>query len=118
MAQLIRLLVVKNLRGHLLSLTRILDQLGLAATEVIWSSRFLQLLRDCINDFGARGARQFSQFFERILQIPFRDALLFQANQKRTLLRSLRTRFDHSFARTPENVSRSESIRSNIPASL
>src|SRR5436305_1071447 len=59
-----RKLIVKNHRGHLLILTRILDQLCLAATDVIRSRRFRQLLRDCIDDFGARGARQFAQFFE------------------------------------------------------
>src|SRR5207248_11687504 len=113
-----RKLIVKNHRGHLLILTRILDQLCLAATDVIRSRRFRQLLRDRINDFGASRTRQFAQVFESILQVPFRDALLFQANQERALLCSFRTRFNHPFARTPENLRRSESIRSNIPASL
>src|SRR5437870_7122482 len=81
-------------------LARVFDGLSFAATDVVWSGRFLQFLRDGINNFRAGGIRQLSQFVKGILQIPFRDAFLFEANQKRALLRFLRTRFNHPCART------------------
>src|SRR6058998_3296308 len=81
-------------------LARVFDRLSLAAADIVRSGRFLQFLRDGINNFRAGGSRQLSQFVKGILQIPFRDAFLFEANQERTLLCFLPTRFNHPCART------------------
>src|SRR5439155_7800865 len=81
-------------------LTRVFDRLSFAAADIVRSSWFLQFLRNGIDNFRAGGIRQLSQFVKGILQIPFRDAFLFEANQKRTLLRFLPTRFNHPCART------------------
>ena len=92
-------------------LTRIFDRFRFAATDVVRRSRFLQLLRDRIDNFGAGGIRQLAQFFERILQVPFRDAFLFEANQERALLCFLRTRFNHPLCANPEAFGAAKSIR-------
>jgi len=62
------------------------DGFRFALADVIWRSRFLQFLRDRIDNLRASGIRQFAQFCERILQVPFRDAFLFEANQERAFL--------------------------------
>src|SRR6266436_623779 len=113
-----RKFVIKNNRGHLLILTRILDGLRFAAADIVRSGRSRQFLRDCVDHFRTRRTRQFSQFVERILQVPLRDAVLFQANQERALLCFLRTRFDHPFYANREPLWRSECCRSRILASL
>src|SRR5438094_10518197 len=46
-----RKLIVKNHRGHMLILTSILDQLCLAATDVIRIRRLWHLYRVCIADY-------------------------------------------------------------------
>ena len=79
-------------------LARVFDRLSLAAADIVRSGRFLQFLRDGINNFRAGGSRQLSQFVKGILQIPFRDAFLFEADQERALLCFSRTRFNHSGA--------------------
>src|SRR4029453_14396379 len=107
-----RKFIVKNDRGHLLILTRVFDRFRFAAADIVRSSRFLQLLRDSINYLRPGGIRQLSQFVERILQIPLRDAFLFEANQKRTLLRFLRMRFYHLAPKAfvPPNVFGAKSL--------
>ena len=81
-----RKFVVENDRSDVLILERFLDHLGFAFADVIRRGRFLQFLRDGIDDFRAGRAGQLAQFFHRIAQIPFRDAFLFQTDQERALL--------------------------------
>ena len=81
-----RKFVVENDRGHVLILKRLLDHLRFAFSDVVRRRRFLQFLRDGVDDFRAGGVGQLAQFFHRIAQIPFRDAFLFQTNQERALL--------------------------------
>src|SRR4029453_2429519 len=47
--------IIKNDRGPLLNPTRVFDGLSFAATDIVRSSRFRQLLRDRIDYFRTRG---------------------------------------------------------------
>ena len=105
-----RKLIIENHRGDLLVLERFLDQLRFAAPDVVGRRRFLQFLRDGADHFRAGGVGQLAQFLHRIAQIPFRDAVLFEADQDRALLRFLRANFNHPFAQT-RDVRFARSIR-------
>ena len=59
-------------------LQRMLDRFRFTFADVIRRGRLLQFLSDCVDDFGAGRIRQLGQFFERILQVPFRDALFLE----------------------------------------
>ena len=95
-----RKLVVENHRGDLLVLERFLDQLRFALPDVVRRRRLLQFLRDGVDHFRAGGVGQLAQFLHRIAQVPFRDAILLEADQDRALLRFLRANFNHPFAQT------------------
>ena len=110
-----RKFVVENDRRDLLVLERFLDQLGFAFPDVIRRGRLLQFLRDGIDHFRAGGVRQFAQFFQRIAQVPFRDALFLETDQERALLNFFRANFNHPFAQTRETFCAIDSMASEEP---
>ncbi len=75
-----RKFVVENHGSDLLNLQRIFDRFCFTFADVIRRGRLLQFLGDGIDDFRASGIRQLGQFFERILQVPFRNALFLETN--------------------------------------
>jgi hypothetical protein len=79
-------------------LARVLDRFRFTPADIVGRGGFLQFLGDRVDHFRAGGIRQLSQLCEGILQVPFRDAFLFQANQERALLRFLRTCLNHPCA--------------------
>ena len=109
-----RKFVVENDRGHLSILQRIFDRFGFAFADVIRRGRLLQFLRDGIDYFRAGRIRQFRQFRERILQVPLRDALFFQADQQGALVCFFRTRFNHSLTQL-RDLLRVAKSRSQLP---
>ena len=95
-----RKFVIENNRRDVLVLVRFLDQLRFAFANVVPRRRLLEFLGDGVDDFSAGGIRQLREFFHRIAQVPFRNALLFETDQERALLLILRTNFNHPRRKT------------------
>ena len=92
--------IIENHRGDLLVLERFPDQLGLAFADVIRRRRLLQFLGHRVYYVGAGGIRQLGELLHRIAQIPFRDAVLLEADQDRAFLNFLGTNLNHPWAKT------------------